>query len=74
MSSHSSKRRGETAKPDVAAAIDLARAEHIGDELKAMFDAVAAEPLPREIEALVEELEERRMAEEEAPRRQDRRS
>jgi hypothetical protein len=32
-------------------------AEGLGEQLKAWFDTVAAEPLPKEITALVEELE-----------------
>jgi hypothetical protein len=74
VASSSSRRRRETAQPDAPTAAVSGRAEHIGEELKAMFEAVACAPLPPEIEALVEELERRRMAEEHGPRKRDRRS
>ncbi|MBS0294660.1 MAG: hypothetical protein JSR45_00015 [Proteobacteria bacterium] len=73
MASSSSRRRPEIALPQAPTA-EVSRAEHIGEELKAMFDAVASAPLPPEIEALVEELEQRRVAEEHGPRKRDRRS
>jgi len=74
VASSSPRRRRETAKPEAPTPVVSARAEHLGEELKAMFDAVAAAPLPPKIEALVEELERRRLAESLPPRVRDRRS
>ena len=70
----SPRRRRETAKPGAPTTVVSARAEHLGAEQKAMFDAVAAAPQPPEIEAQDEGQERWRLAVCQAPRESDRRS